>query len=63
MVNIYIAYVINFPAYAQQADLILGMSSFGTVKLTKSPDCGLWHIYIYIYIYIYILYMYNIQYI
>ena len=47
MVNIYIAYVINFPAYAQQADLILGMSSFGTVKLTKSPDCGLWHIYIY----------------
>ena len=50
LVNIYIVYVINFPAYAQRADLILGMHLFGTVKLTKSPDFDIYMLYIYIYI-------------
>ena len=50
LVNIYIVYVINFPAYAQRADLILGMHLFGTVKLTKSPDFDIYICYIYIYI-------------
>ena len=49
LVNIYIVYVINFPAYAQRADLILGMHLFGTVKLTKSPDFDIYICYIYIY--------------
>ena len=58
LVNIYIVYVINFPAYAQRADLILGMHLFGTVKLTKSPDFDIYICYIYIYIYIqYIIYI------
>ena len=60
LVNIYIVYVINFPAYAQRADLILGMHLFGTVKLTKSPDFDIYICYIYIYIYIYIYTIYNI---
>ena len=45
LVNIYIMNVINFPAYAQGADLILGMLLFGTVKLTKNL---VFDIYIYI---------------
>ena len=60
LVNIYIVYVINFPAYAQRADLILGMHLFGTVKLTKSPDFDIYIYMLYIYIYIYTIYnIYN----
>ena len=65
LVNIYIVCVINFPAYAQRADLILGMHLFGTVKLTKSPDFDIYICYIYIYIQyiIYIIHTYIYMYI